>query len=272
MKKLLGIVVLGLIFTSQVYANVFVVSSIPEEFVRAKKIYPKYINVFGIHIFASKKVRDEKLIHAANIMAEYLDNNEDGVPDNQLVVDKLVKINATILMSFTERQWKREHNKFMDMYGDKEIHAQSLYDEETDPDEEGRFDASLEEILHLITEKGYRYAYPSELGKTSSLLAKAMDKARGGKFKKVPKNYPKGAIYTYDDRGCNYKCMKAEYIYWALTSYLGAQKDRCEEIAHEWKACTRKKLEEMDPDVVKLLSDPKFKFPTKLPDGEYNPN
>ncbi len=263
--------VLVLIITTQVYANVFVVSSIPEEFVKAKKIYPKYINVFGIHIFASKKVRDEKLIHAANIMAEYLDNDEDGVPDNQSVVDKLVKKKAALFMSKNDNQWEKDIGKFWNIYGNKGIHGQSLYDVETNPGGKG-FDFSLEEVLHLITEHGYAYVYPEELGKPSSLLAKAMDKARGGKFKKVPKKYPKGAWYSYDDKTCSYRCMKAEYIYWALTSYLGAQKNRGHKISHEWKAYTKKKLIKMDPDVVKLLTDPKFKFPTKLPDGEYNPN
>ena len=272
MKKFLGILVLGLLLSGKAYSNTFVVSKTPKEFARAKSIYPKYVNVFGVHIFASKKVRDRKIVHAANIMAKYLDNNEDGRPDNQLVINKLIKKKAAILMSFNERDWMKEHDKFMDIYGHKDIHGQGLYDEETDPDEKGRFDASLEEILHLITEMGYAYAYPNELGKTSSLLAKAMDKARGGKFKSVPKKYPKGAWYSYDDKTCTYRCMKAEYIYWALTSYLGAQKNRGHEISHEWKAYTKKKLIKMDPDVVKLLTDPKFKFPTKLPDGEYNPN
>ena len=41
MKKLLGSVVPGLIVATQVNANVFVVSSIPKDFVKAKKIYPK---------------------------------------------------------------------------------------------------------------------------------------------------------------------------------------------------------------------------------------
>ena len=175
-----------------------IIDDLPEEFKGAKKIYPKYVNVFGIHIFASKKVRDIKLLHAANIMAEYLDNNEDGTPDNPLVIKKMLKNNAAMLMSYTENEWEREMERFMDMYGHTEISAQSLYDEETNPGG-GRFDGALEEILHLITEKGYGPAYPKELGKSSSLLAKAMDKARGGKFKKVPKKYPKDSWYSYDD-------------------------------------------------------------------------
>ena len=66
------------------------------------KDFPKKINIFGITILASEKVKDEKIIHAAKIMAQYLDNNEDGKVDNQAVVDKLTSVNATLIMFETE--------------------------------------------------------------------------------------------------------------------------------------------------------------------------
>jgi len=40
----------------------------------------------------------------------------------------------------------------------------------------------------------------------------------------------------------------------------------------QWKACTKERLIEMDSDVVKFITDPKFNFPTILPDCKYNPN
>jgi len=67
--------------------------------------------------------------------------------------------------------------------------------------------------------------------------------------------------------------MITEYIYWALTSILGAQDfpRRSEEIGHEWKLNTREKVQETDPLVFELLTDPTYKFPTLLPDGKYEP-
>jgi hypothetical protein len=42
------------------------------------------------------------MLHAANMLAEYLDNDEDGIPDNQLVVDVLVKHKTSLIMAKDE--------------------------------------------------------------------------------------------------------------------------------------------------------------------------
>ena len=64
--------------------------------------YNRKVEVFGIKIFAVPNVTDENLLHAANVMAQYLDNDEDGTPDNQAVVDKMVEEQAFIVM------WKKQ--------------------------------------------------------------------------------------------------------------------------------------------------------------------
>ena len=72
----------------------------------------------------------------------------------------------------------------------------------------GVFDASFEEVLHLITHGGYAHAYPDAFGEEpGTLLANAMDKARGGRFMQIPDPYPEGAWYSYDDQTCDYGCM-----------------------------------------------------------------
>jgi len=110
-----------------------------------------------------------------------------------------------------------------------------------------------------------------------------MDNARGGHFENegsfyedgemhqlaVPSNYPGSAWYTYDDETCQYDCMNSEYIYWAMTSILGAQKDRCSDIRREWKLCTKEKVMSQDPEIYALLTDPQYSLPTILPDGAY---
>ena len=133
----------------------------------------------------------------------------------------------------------------------------------------GTFDASIEEVWHLISNYGYAKVYPASFGEKSSLLTEAMDKSRGGHFEKIPTEYPQGAWYRYEDETCNYECMVSEYFYWSLTSLLGAQAGRYDEISHEWSLNTPELLKEKDREIYGLLTDKKYKLPTKLPDGKY---
>ena len=54
------------------------------------KYFCKTSEVFGIKIYATENVDNDKILHAASILAQYLDNDEDGIADNQLIVDKLI--------------------------------------------------------------------------------------------------------------------------------------------------------------------------------------
>lgn len=60
--------------------------------------FNRKVDVFGIDIYAVSGVSDEKLLHAANVMAQYLDNDEDGVVDDQLVLGKMLKNKAFLVM------------------------------------------------------------------------------------------------------------------------------------------------------------------------------
>ena len=213
-------------------------------------------------------------------MAQYLDNDEDGTPDNPTVVDELLEKQAGMLMFSDENEAENSRIWDTDLPLDR---LQELYAEETIISG-SRFDASLEEIFHLITDSGYEGAYPSVFGEFSgSELADLMDNARGGHFDNegtmtedgetyqiaVPSSYPAGAWYTYDDETCTYDCMNTEYIYWAMTSILGAQENRCGEISDEWKLCTKEKVMSQDPGIYELLTDSQYFLPTVLPDGTY---
>ena len=233
--------------------------------------FSKYINVFGIHVFATKRTPDSKILHAAAVLAEYLDNDEDGKPDNLRIIDALSSRDAYLEIFANERELERVHDR--GKHFEEGFHyGISQFVEETNPGN-GRFDATLEEVFHLITHHGYGNAYPRIFGpRSGTQIAKCLDLARKGHFVEVPESYPEGAWFTYDDESCEYGCMVTEYIYWAMTSILGAQKSpqRQREIKHEWRLPTRELVKKRDPAVFKLLSDPKYKFPKSLPDGKYN--
>ena len=230
--------------------------------------FNRKVVVFGIDIYAVAAVEDAKLLHAANVMAQYLDNDEDGTVDDQLVLDKMLENKAYLVM------WKTENDLNINPPNGRE--GQDLGNDETHPNfvsngKTGEFDATLEEVLHIINNAGHSYAYPQAFGQnTGSELANAMDIARGGQFMTTPNQYPTNAWYMYDDTTCDYaSCQTIEYLYWALTSMLGAQENRLSEIGQEWKLNTRKKVEDTDTSIFSLLTNPTYKMPSVLPDGTY---
>ena len=230
--------------------------------------FTQQTTVFGVTIKATAATPTEKVLHAANILAEYLDNNEDGIADNPAVTERLKSKKATLLMAKNAADMPK--SAYL-THGDS---GQDLYAEETHINgaAQGKFDASLEEILHLITHVGYAGVYPGVFGEeTGSAIADAMDTARGGRFTSIPKPYPTNAWYTYGDSSCNYSCMVTEYTYWALTSILGAQdfSGRLESIQQEWKLNTSEKVMNQDTAAYTILTDAQYALATNLPDGKY---
>lgn len=230
--------------------------------------FNKKVVVFGIAIYAVATVENAKLFHAANVMAQYLDNNEDGIVDNPLVLGKMLENGAFMVM------WKNINE--LDLIPSMEREGQDLGNDETNPNfvsngRKGAFDATLEEVLHLINNAGHSNAYPKAFGQyAGSELSNAMDVARGGQFRSIPKKYPLNAWYTYDDQTCDYSnCQTIEYLYWAITSILGAQENRLDEIDKEWKLNTLEKVKYTDTKIFSLLTNPIYKMPTVLPDGTY---
>ena len=234
--------------------------------------FAKMVDVFGVRLYATSGVSDAKLLHAAHVMAQYLDNDEDGLVDNATAHGAMVNApgGAALVMFASENELESSGIFNAPLQGT----FQDLYANETHPQGSGShgFDATLEEVLHLVTHAGYSRAYPGIFGEyPGSAIADAMDLARGGQFMSIPPSYPDEAWYHYDDSTCDYGCMVTEYFYWGLTSLLGAQdyRGRCENIAVEWEACTTALMESMDPGLTALLKDPAYSLPTVIPDGSY---
>lgn len=242
---------------------------------KLKIAFPQSTTVFGISIRGTSNATVMGITHAANIMAQYLDNDEDGMPDNQAIVDKLVSKKATLVIGSTEQDIEQVINEHLSESLIADAALQDLYISEIHPNgyATGNFDATLEEVLHLITHEGYADVYPEVFGEfKGSSIANAMDIARGGYFETIPTHYPESAWYKYDDETCEYDCMVTEYTYWALTSILGAQKSdsRLDEIKHEWLLNTKDKVQTTDPSVFNILTNESYGLATILPDGQYD--
>jgi|GEM_PF-5219565 len=73
------------IFTILCILSVFILADCSTE--NSKLVgFTKRIDVFGIHIVATETTPDDKILHAANVMAEYIDNNE--VRNNHILMGR----------------------------------------------------------------------------------------------------------------------------------------------------------------------------------------
>jgi len=231
-------------------------------------------------VFGASSVTDVQFQHVASVLAEWLDNDEDGCVDNPLVLTKLVSTSpkASIVVPGKDGSWT--DTVFLALEAAGYINTAPLYTGETLPACAGTAatsqcaDASLEEIWHVITSLGYAKAWPGTFGTgttPTSKLTQAMDIARGGKFLTPPSSYPSTAWYTYDDSTCGYGCQATEYIYWGVTAWVGALAGRGEEIKKEWRFETRAKLEAGDILMTALIKNTTvYKLPNTSPTGSYS--
>jgi len=236
--------------------------------------FSKYIEVFGLRLYAEDDLTDAQVLYAATIVAELIDNDEDGLADDPALLEQL-QANGFIMPMFGEEG--------SDAMRDFERHYQGngtsavLFADEVDPNNPGRwgFDATIEEILHTVNHRGHVEVYPDAfgLGPDTSDMSRAMDAARGGQFMSVPSSYPDEAWYHYDDKTCDYECMAIEYMYWAIVSNMGVLDDEatCHGIANEWEPCSKALLAEMDTQMYALITDEAYSLPQIAPDGVYSP-
>ena len=241
------------------------------------KCFTKYVDVFGLGIYAESGLSDAQVLHAAAILAELLDNDEDGVADDEALLSRLQNMSAIVPMFNSEDPDDSPAlDDFSNNYRGNGVSA-VLFADEVDPSQPGHWgsDATVEEIMHTINHIGHVYVYPDafSLQPDSSLLSDAMDESRGGQFQSPPDNYPEDAWYHYDDTTCDYECMAIEYIYWAQVSNMEILNDTktCDGIANEWEPCSKELLERMDVLIYALITDPQYHLPQNAPDGDYNP-
>ena len=236
--------------------------------------FSKYVEVFSLRIYAEDNFSDTDILHVAHMLAELIDNDEDGSPDDAVLLAQLQE--AKFVMPMFADEDSAAMRAFEQNYEGDGVSA-VLFAFDVDPQNPGRwgYDATVEELLHTIHHRGHVELYPEAFGLSpgGSRLTEAMDIARGGQFMTVPDTYPEAAWYHYTDKTCDYECMAIEYIYWAQVTNMGMldTPETCMGIADEWEPCSRALLEEMDPLIFSLVNDPAFKLPLNAPDGAYGP-
>ena len=267
------------IFSAQ--ANVFTVSnSLPVDLQNASSVFTKSVEVFGLRVLATDSVPDAKVLHTANVLAEYLDNDENGTVDQPEVLAKLLGESDSEIATMVLFESESEQESFSDSFEtlmriltrSQNLFADEIFENGSTGNDR---DATLEEVLHLVTDLGWDEAFPDIWGeRKGSSVANAMDLARGGYFENVPAQYPTDAWYTYDDETSDYPTQITEYVYWATTTHLCAQNwqgRNHSNYTNEWTPYTKEMLAQTDPAIVSLMTSDAYHFPVmKLPDGNYS--
>ena len=95
----------------------FEIEANPNSNQQAFTYFTKYVNVLDcFDVFAEPNISDAKVLHAAAVAAELLDNNEDGVVDDDLLRQELADRGALIPIFTSE--WSQAADNFFDFYND----------------------------------------------------------------------------------------------------------------------------------------------------------
>ena len=169
----------------------------------------KYTKVFGVSVFAHTSVSDAKFQHVASIMAEWLDNDEDGCVDTPVILKYLADKKEP---SYAVVKSNKAKNDWVVPFMKKNFICSAPQEEwETEPKCTGLkgtnqcSDATLEEVWHVIQGQGYAPAFKQYFGtgtfddaktkfkNVNSTLATLLDAARGG----IPRSpsVPKGGKF-----------------------------------------------------------------------------
>lgn len=209
----------------------------------------------ALTICATEEVSQDKLRHAANVAARWVDNSDDGAADDARMLDALRLRPAFVYMT----------QKGLNTVGMRRVFSaqdkmgavgQDLGAFETNP-EDGR-DASQEEIHHILMNAGWAVAYPnlfSDDPALDSVLYRQWLAAEAG------------GHYAYDDPTCDAACKVTEFVYLATAAYLGSEAD----LAHdEMRLKTRAALAHSLPAMIRLFESEAHSYPRFVwPDGSY---
>jgi len=221
----------------------------------------RQVNVFGIAVCVSPKAwrmcqRDQvgqsKCDYVANVLAQFLDNDMDGFPDDSAVAARLHGYGSVMLVSLTEAFHDefdidfRKLVRFVQIISLRETIIGSCqvpsnrgatagnrwdWSKYTSvPDScNPRRDAAVEEIFHLITEAASD-EFPHLWGRTFASRAGAAVRAANGNCGwGFSKNWSNPGLsqpacrgyFAYKDASCGIDCLVIEGIYWASLSYVG---------------------------------------------------
>ncbi|MEM7032583.1 MAG: hypothetical protein AAF629_23725 [Chloroflexota bacterium] len=220
-------------------------------------VFDKSAFVFDVFLICgTRDVSAEKLSHAAQVAAEWLDNDEDGQVDEPQLLETLRASKPMVIMSANGVPITVLPRILPTL---SDYKTQDLWAFETAPAGDNR-DASQEEIHHLIMNAGWQTLFPatfSETASDNSTLYQAWKFADDNEY------------YVYNDPTCNASCKVTEFVYLATAAYMesGAEKDLASD---EMRLKSRAALQEKIPSMIDIFEADSYVYPTHhWPDGQY---
>ena len=107
--------------------------------------------------------------NTTNILFQYLDNNEDGKADNPKVLQALIDRNGGMIINATPQSEAIIEPKYRRITEKYDFNYSRLYPNEIRPEGSGfrqgsdEFDATLEEVLHMVTKQDMALPIPQHL-------------------------------------------------------------------------------------------------------------
>ena len=253
------------------------------------------IAIFRINVYKYQDAESWALVHAATILAEYLDSDEDGMVDDPAVVDALMSSDRKDGVAVLNKRGDIGSGDYKDSFwGITRVGEQACLDGE------GHFCQQTIEEFHHALYHGLEIAYPSAFGSVPGTeLMLAVEQAYGDcehcldcapdcehydcqgpdDCTFIPGSCGGASHYatpSYSPGGC----LAAENFYLAWTSLYGLQVDYCDNLVSEWEPCTPEAM--MSDPRMELLytlvsgqSDSAeqlgYVLPSAAPDGSYGP-
>ena len=201
-------------------------------------------------ICATIQVPVDKLKHAANIAAEWLDNDMDGIVDDPNLLLKMKEESPPVVFmssnGFPTFNGLLTTVKIFNAFDGYTI--QDLYASETNPDEAGIRDASQEEIHHVIMNSGYQKLVPDIFSENRNSNSKLYN---------IWKYCNDNGYYSYNDPTCNDSCKVTEFVYLATAAYFntGSSDDitALDLASNELTLKTKQELNNTIPDIITIF-------------------
>tara|TARA_B100000686_G_scaffold101188_1_gene108376 strand:+ start:314 stop:1303 length:990 start_codon:yes stop_codon:yes gene_type:complete len=193
--------------------------------------FTKCVMPFGVLIGADYRMPDSYITQAAMILAEILDPDMDGSPNDPKVLSLVQEYhNAWLPMPFDPEPW---HSHLEEQLGNK-LNSYGLMipkwwmDGEGEsirsvPDEHAK-NVMVEEIMHFMTQFGYSRAYPEIFGVENwhSLIAKETKHAACEWWQHPENDCPDNPGY-YDGDCSDPSCDVTEFYHQVVTTRAGME-------------------------------------------------